>query len=87
MTGWSAASGLGDLYFNPAAGAKSAEQFKCSRALRVEGLALLFDRKVRPPDAGTVAAEAEGDLEKLIGGVVRPDSPAWEETAVLLTAW
>jgi hypothetical protein len=63
------------------------EQFKCGRALCVEGLALLFDRKIWPPDTGAVTAEAEGDLEELISGAVRPDSPAWEEAAVQLTSW
>ncbi|MFF3659141.1 hypothetical protein [Streptomyces olivochromogenes] len=63
------------------------EQFKRVRALCVEGLALLFDRKTRPPATGTVTAEAEGDLKELIGGAVRPDSPAGEEAAVQLTSW
>ncbi|MYQ96799.1 hypothetical protein GTY20_39075 [Streptomyces sp. SID4946] len=63
------------------------EQFKCGRALCVEGLALLFDRKTRPPDTGTVTAETEGDLEELIGGAVGPDSPAWKEAAAQLTSW
>lgn len=63
------------------------DQFKCGRALCVKGLALLFDRKPRPPDTGTVTTKAEGDLEELIRGAVRPDSPAWEEATVRLTSW